>query len=159
MTSSPMRRLASSSCWTTGSFPFLEARVDPGQRAIPPLLELEIGTDISCEIASTGSPRNSRRDRLPSSSAPPTSASRRRPRRARLQSRYALLPASPAQPHLHSSHSAFTAPFPNTFYPKSVSRSTGADANKIKVIKRMAYGFRDDAYFFLKIRAAFPGIR
>jgi transposase len=31
--------------------------------------------------------------------------------------------------------------------------------NKIKVIKRMAYGFRDDAYFFLKIRAAFPGVR
>lgn len=31
--------------------------------------------------------------------------------------------------------------------------------NKIKVIKRMAYGFRDDNYFFLKIRAAFPGIR
>ena len=30
--------------------------------------------------------------------------------------------------------------------------------NKIKVIKRIAYGFRDDAYFFLKIRAAFPGI-
>jgi transposase len=29
--------------------------------------------------------------------------------------------------------------------------------NKIKVIKRMAYGFRDDEYFFLKIRAAFPG--
>jgi len=29
--------------------------------------------------------------------------------------------------------------------------------NKIKVIKRMAYGFRDDGYFFLKIRAAFPG--
>jgi transposase len=29
--------------------------------------------------------------------------------------------------------------------------------NKIKVIKRIAYGFRDDAYFFLKIRAAFPG--
>lgn len=29
--------------------------------------------------------------------------------------------------------------------------------NKIKVIKRMAYGFRDDAYFFLKIRSAFPG--
>lgn len=28
-----------------------------------------------------------------------------------------------------------------------------------KVIKRMAYGFRDDAYFFLKIRAAFPGVR
>ena len=31
--------------------------------------------------------------------------------------------------------------------------------NRIKVIKRIAYGFRDDAYFFLKIRAAFPGIR
>jgi transposase len=30
--------------------------------------------------------------------------------------------------------------------------------NKIKVLKRMAYGFRDDAYFFLRIRAAFPGI-
>ena len=30
--------------------------------------------------------------------------------------------------------------------------------NKIKVIKRMAYGFRDDHYIFLKIRAAFPGI-
>jgi transposase len=30
--------------------------------------------------------------------------------------------------------------------------------NKIKVMKRMAYGYRDDAYFFLRIRAAFPGI-
>ena len=29
--------------------------------------------------------------------------------------------------------------------------------NKIKVIKRMAYGLRDDVYFFLKIRDAFPG--
>ena len=29
--------------------------------------------------------------------------------------------------------------------------------NTIKVIKRIAYGFRDDRYFFLKIRAAFPG--
>ena len=29
--------------------------------------------------------------------------------------------------------------------------------NKIKVIKRMAYGFRDSAYFFLKVKAAFPG--
>lgn len=29
--------------------------------------------------------------------------------------------------------------------------------NTIKVIKRTAYGFRDDHYFFLKIRAAFPG--
>lgn len=31
--------------------------------------------------------------------------------------------------------------------------------NKIKVIKRRAYGFRDDDYFFLKFRAAFPGDR
>jgi transposase len=30
--------------------------------------------------------------------------------------------------------------------------------NKIKVLKRMAYGFRDQEYFFLKIRQAFPGI-
>ena len=30
--------------------------------------------------------------------------------------------------------------------------------NKIKLIKRMAYGFRDQKYFFLKIRQAFPGI-
>lgn len=29
--------------------------------------------------------------------------------------------------------------------------------NKIKVIKRMAYGYRDNNYFFLKIKAAFPG--
>src|SRR5690606_36067151 len=30
--------------------------------------------------------------------------------------------------------------------------------NRIKVINRMAYGYRDDAYFFLKLRAAFPGV-
>jgi transposase len=30
--------------------------------------------------------------------------------------------------------------------------------NTIKLIKRRAYGFRDQEYFFLKIRAAFPGI-
>ena len=29
--------------------------------------------------------------------------------------------------------------------------------NRIKVIKRMAYGYRDDEYFFLKIKSAFPG--
>jgi transposase len=28
---------------------------------------------------------------------------------------------------------------------------------RIKVIKRMAYGYRDTDYFFLKIKAAFPG--
>ncbi len=31
--------------------------------------------------------------------------------------------------------------------------------NKTKVIKRMAYGYYDEDNFFLKIRAAFPGIR
>ncbi|NWF36089.1 transposase, partial [Mariprofundus sp. KV] len=30
--------------------------------------------------------------------------------------------------------------------------------NRIKVIKRMAYGYRDNEYFFLKIKAAFPGL-
>jgi len=29
--------------------------------------------------------------------------------------------------------------------------------NRIKVIKRMAYGYRDTEYFFLKIRDAFHG--
>ena len=29
--------------------------------------------------------------------------------------------------------------------------------NRIKVIKRMAYCYRDVEYFFLKIKAAFPG--
>lgn len=29
--------------------------------------------------------------------------------------------------------------------------------NRIKVIKRMAYGYRDTAYFFLKIKSVFPG--
>lgn len=42
-------------------------------------------------------------------------------------------------------------------YPLNTGMLEGVN-NKIKVIKRMAYGFRDDAYFFLKIRAAFPGI-
>ncbi|HGY3369443.1 transposase [Citrobacter freundii] len=29
--------------------------------------------------------------------------------------------------------------------------------NKIKELKRMAYGYRDNDYYFLKIKAAFPG--
>ena len=41
-------------------------------------------------------------------------------------------------------------------YPLHTSVLEGIN-NKIKVLKRMAYGFRDDDYFFLKIRAAFPG--
>jgi len=31
--------------------------------------------------------------------------------------------------------------------------------NTIKLIKRHAHGYRDQEYFFLKIRAAFPGIQ
>ena len=42
-------------------------------------------------------------------------------------------------------------------YPLHTSLLEGIN-NKIKVLKRMAYGYRDEAYFFLKIRAAFPGI-
>jgi len=42
-------------------------------------------------------------------------------------------------------------------YPLHTSVIEGIN-NKIKVIKRMAYGFRDDEYFFLRIRSAFPGI-
>lgn len=41
-------------------------------------------------------------------------------------------------------------------YPMHTSLLEGVN-NKIKVIKRMAYGYRDKAYFFLKIKAAFPG--
>ncbi len=42
-------------------------------------------------------------------------------------------------------------------YPLSTAMNEGVN-NKLKVIKRMAYGFRDDVCLFLKIRAAFPGI-
>lgn len=41
-------------------------------------------------------------------------------------------------------------------WPLSTSLIEGIN-NTIKVIKRMAYGYRDDRYFFLRIRAAFPG--
>ena len=41
-------------------------------------------------------------------------------------------------------------------YPLHTGRLEGIN-NKIKVIKRMAYGFRDDDYFILKIKGAFPG--
>jgi transposase len=41
-------------------------------------------------------------------------------------------------------------------YPIHTGRLEGIN-NKIKVIKRQAYGFRDDAYFMLKIKGAFPG--
>lgn len=41
-------------------------------------------------------------------------------------------------------------------YPLHTSLLEGIN-NRIKVIKRMAYGYRDDDFFFLKIRQAFPG--
>ena len=44
----------------------------------------------------------------------------------------------------------------SAIYPMHTSLLEGIN-NRIKVIKRMAYGFRDTAYFFLKIKAAFPG--
>ncbi len=43
-------------------------------------------------------------------------------------------------------------------YPFHTSLLEGIN-NTIKVIKRKAYGFHDDEYFFLKIRQAFPGNR
>lgn len=42
-------------------------------------------------------------------------------------------------------------------WPLNTSMLEGIN-NKIKVLKRIAYGYRDDEYFFLKIRAAFPGV-
>jgi transposase len=44
----------------------------------------------------------------------------------------------------------------SALYPMNTSVLEGMN-NRIKVIKRMAYGFRDTSYFFLKIKAAFPG--
>lgn len=44
----------------------------------------------------------------------------------------------------------------SALFPMHTSLLEGVN-NKIKVIKRMAYGFRDKEYFFLKIKAAFPG--
>lgn len=44
----------------------------------------------------------------------------------------------------------------SAFYPMNSSILEGVN-NRIKVLKRMAYGFRDSTYFFLKIKAAFPG--
>jgi len=44
----------------------------------------------------------------------------------------------------------------HTRWPLHTSLIEGIN-NRIKVIKRTAYGFRDEEYFFLKIRAAFPG--
>lgn len=44
----------------------------------------------------------------------------------------------------------------HTRWPLHTSLVEGIN-NRIKVIKRTAYGFRDEEYFFLKIKAAFPG--
>jgi transposase len=53
------------------------------------------------------------------------------------------------QPYLHGI-------LAHTRWPLHTSLIEGIN-NRIKVIKRIAYGFRDDEYFFLKIKAAFPG--
>src|SRR5512134_786707 len=61
MTSSPMRRLASSSCFSTGSFSrSLRPASIPASARSRHRSSLYIGTDTSREMASTGSPRNSR---------------------------------------------------------------------------------------------------
>lgn len=44
----------------------------------------------------------------------------------------------------------------SAIFPMNSSVLEGVN-NRIKVIKRMAYGFRDASYFFLKIKDAFPG--
>lgn len=41
-------------------------------------------------------------------------------------------------------------------FPMHTSLLEGVN-NRIKVIKRMAYGFRGSDYFFLKVKAVFPG--
>ncbi len=38
-----------------------------------------------------------------------------------------------------------------------ISERAVAGNNRIKVIKRMAYGYRDSEFFFLKIKSVFPG--
>ncbi len=40
---------------------------------------------------------------------------------------------------------------------RSSSAERDSSEPTIKMIKRMAYGFRDSDYFFLKIKADFPG--
>jgi len=41
-------------------------------------------------------------------------------------------------------------------WPRHTGQLEGIN-NRIKVMKRMAYGYRDSSFFFLKIKAAFPG--
>ena len=57
--------------------------------------------------------------------------------------------ASKLKPYLHGILSRCRHPL-NTSIVEGIN-------NTIKVIKRRAYGYRDQEYFFLKIRAAFPG--
>ncbi|MEW9622965.1 transposase [Rhodanobacter geophilus] len=42
-------------------------------------------------------------------------------------------------------------------WPTHTGRLQGIN-NRIKIVKRIAYGYRVDAYFFLKIRNAFSGL-
>lgn len=41
-------------------------------------------------------------------------------------------------------------------WPMHTGHLEGID-NRLKVMKHMAYGYRDSSDFFLKIKAAFPG--
>ena len=49
-------------------------------------------------------------------------------------------------------------PLAHCRHPLNTSVLEGVN-NRIRGLKRSAFGFRDDERFFLKIRAAFPGIR
>jgi transposase len=42
------------------------------------------------------------------------------------------------------------------YWPMHTGQLEGIN-NRIKVMKRMAYGYRDSEFFFMKIKAAFPG--
>ncbi|WP_371875614.1 transposase [Duganella aceris] len=45
---------------------------------------------------------------------------------------------------------------PRMRWPMHIGQLEGIN-NRIKVMKCMAYGYRDSDFFFLKIKAAFPG--
>ncbi|WP_241688516.1 transposase [Burkholderia pseudomallei] len=68
------------------------------------------------------------------------------------QSGIAALQSSPSACRVTGTES-----WPACRHPLNTSVVEGIN-NTIKVIKRRAYGYRDEQYFFLKIRAAFPGI-
>lgn len=63
---------------------------------------------------------------------------------------------APLQSFAHNLHRYEDGIVAHARYPLHTGQLEGMH-NKIKVIKRQAYGFRDDDYFILKVKAAFPG--